>query len=80
MKVHIDFKIDKETLECAILDLLCLNIKISKTNIIKRIKEQVYEKGMSIIDLPDWGRSELLNDIDDYIEMYVKKYNSLIGK
>lgn len=79
LSVTIRFTVDKETIEAAIRQLLLQKEKVSKTNIIQVIKEEVYTKGKSIIDFPElWGDDSITVD-DDKVRDYLIKFLPKFG-
>ena len=83
MTVTINFTIDRAALEMAIRNLLYFKIKVNRGNIVKSIREQVYSKGMSLIDFPEYWGDDLvwnLDTDDEVIDSLVEKYKSLIGR
>ena len=80
MKVTINFKIDRETLEMAIRHCLYYKTKISKKNLVETIKNEVYQKGIGVVNFSEfWGDDLLELDVDDeIIETMIKKYEDLI--
>ncbi len=79
MKVIINFDIDEVTLRYIIMDLLSTKETITLSAIKNRVKERVYELGISLIRFPEyWGIKESDFDestIDIYFNYYKKYFN-----
>jgi hypothetical protein len=83
MIVKINFTIDREILYYTIMYMLLNRKTITKKAIIECIKENVQNKGESLINFPEyWGIDDnaFQKDIDiNIIENLSNKYSSLIG-
>lgn len=74
-KVTINFEIDDEIIEVAILHCQFFKIKPTKKNIISVIKDQVYQKGISVIHFTEhWGDDLFAQDYPDNMEKILNKF------
>lgn len=83
MKVTISFEIDEISLRMAITSLVWFgSLRMNKKNIIETIRNEVYNKGISIINFPEMWGDDLVSFYEDnktQIDVYFDRYKSLIN-
>lgn len=81
MRVIITFSIDSECLRLAIANLMWFgSLKMNKRNIIETIKNEIYNKGYSVINFPEMWGDDLIDFCEDnktQIDVYFERYKSI---
>lgn len=84
MRVTISFTVDDICLKMAIANLMWFgSLRMNKENIIETIKNEVYNKGYSVINFPEMWGDDLINFYEDnqtQIDVYFERYKSILNK
>lgn len=81
--VNIKFSIDIETLDACIRYMLKFRpeLKITKGNVIKTIKKQVYGYGINVINFPEYWGDEvcIIGDNEEEVQKWIEKMRIKLG-